>query len=340
MPDRVVRDELLTDARYWSVSAEARCLFMGIWLSADDAARMSGALFGLRTRCMAGTVNDATVLRLLAELVDADLVRQYMVEGQPYLFVPRFRQRQRYVKSSRHPEPPPAINDLAYKKTDSSAPEPDLFTTPAGPKTRGVGVGVDVGVQTRPLSPAVPGSTKEPVDKSTSSGQAGDKSKASAEKINLEERLAKANIIPGAFIQDEKGKYWATKEDLFLARRIFEHLKAAAPAAKPKPPKFHIWADELRQMREAGRSTADASLLLEVAAANPKWRRRILSPAQLNRHWHELVALANSAPGWAATREGVLKMADAHGVVWADGESMQSVIGRINAAIESTPAAH
>lgn len=119
MPDRLVRDELLTSERYWACSAEARCLFLSIVLSADDAARYTGAPFALRTKCMAGTVSHERIESILSELVDADLVRRYMHEGKPFLFVPRFGNRKRYVSSSKYPEPPKEINDLYDKKTDS-----------------------------------------------------------------------------------------------------------------------------------------------------------------------------------------------------------------------------
>ena len=146
MPDRVIRDELITSERWWTCSPEARCLWLGVALSADDAGRYSGAAFPLRTRCMAGTVTDKRIEELLAELVAADLLRSYLVDGRRYLFVPRFRQRQRYVKASRYPTPPKTINDLSENKTDSGqtqdGPKTATSQTEGGPKTRGVGVGV------------------------------------------------------------------------------------------------------------------------------------------------------------------------------------------------------
>jgi hypothetical protein len=117
MPDRIVRDELLTSERYWSCSPEARNLYLSIVLSVDDAARMSGAVFALRTRCMAGTVSHERISAILAELVDCDLVRRYEHGGKPYLFVPRFRQRLRYFNASKHPEPPTGISDITTHKS-------------------------------------------------------------------------------------------------------------------------------------------------------------------------------------------------------------------------------
>jgi hypothetical protein len=155
MPDRVVRDELLTSERYWRCSAEARCLYVSLLLSVDDAARYTGAPFALRTRCMAGTVSHERIEVILAELVDADLVRRYERDGKPYLFVPRFRNRSRYIASSKYPEPPSEINDIVQKKSDSSQtqdrPKSDSSQTQDSHARAGVGVGVEVGVKTKPM---------------------------------------------------------------------------------------------------------------------------------------------------------------------------------------------
>lgn len=118
MPDRLVRDELLTSERYWSVSPEARNLYVSILLSADDTGRYTASSFALRTKCMAGTVSAERIEKLLLELVDVDLIRLYSDGPGRYLFIPRYRQRLRYP-NSRYPEPPIGISDITEKKTDS-----------------------------------------------------------------------------------------------------------------------------------------------------------------------------------------------------------------------------
>jgi uncharacterized phage protein (TIGR02220 family) len=127
MPNRVVRDELLTSERYWSVSPEARILFISLLLSADDMGRFTGANFALRTRCMAGTVSAERLEKLLGELMDVDLARVYEHENARYIFVPRFRQRLRYAHS-KYPDPPSGISDITTKKTASSPPRDRLKT--------------------------------------------------------------------------------------------------------------------------------------------------------------------------------------------------------------------
>lgn len=120
MPDRIIRDELLTSERYWNVSDEAKLLYIHLLISADDTARYTGKNFSLRTRCFPSRAMEATRMEsLLSELVDQDLIRLYEVEKERYVFIPRFKQRLRFV-NSKYPEPPNQINDLVIEKTDLS----------------------------------------------------------------------------------------------------------------------------------------------------------------------------------------------------------------------------
>ena len=118
MPDRLIRDELLNSERYWSVSDEAKLLYIHLILSADDTARYSGKNFTLRTRCFSGRGMETNRMEiLLTELVDQDLIRLYFVEEERFIFIPRFKQRLRYY-NSKYPDPPIQINDINYKKTE------------------------------------------------------------------------------------------------------------------------------------------------------------------------------------------------------------------------------
>jgi hypothetical protein len=129
MPDRIVRDELLTSERYWSVSIEAQRLFVHLLLSVDDMGRFSGKNFTIRSACFPGqSVAPEKVEKMLTELHDEDLVRLYSVGGERFVFIPRFGQRLRY-KNSKFPEPPKEINDIEEEKSDlrqtAVMPKPD-----------------------------------------------------------------------------------------------------------------------------------------------------------------------------------------------------------------------
>jgi hypothetical protein len=121
MPDRVIRDELLTSERYWSVSIEAQRLFVHLMLCADDLGRFSGKNYTIRAACFPGQAVPAEkVEKLLSELQDSDLIRVYNVSsnvGERFIFLPRFRQRLRF-KTSRYPEPPKGIIDIEEEKSD------------------------------------------------------------------------------------------------------------------------------------------------------------------------------------------------------------------------------
>lgn len=128
MPDRVIRDELLTSERYWSVSDESRLLYLHLLLCADDTARYTGQNFSLRTKCFAGRAMDAERMEtLLSELVSQDLIRLYESGQERFVFIPRFRQRLRFT-NSKFPAPPNEVSDLQVKKTDLSQTQDGLKT--------------------------------------------------------------------------------------------------------------------------------------------------------------------------------------------------------------------
>lgn len=105
MPNRIIREGLLDSERYWSVTIEARQLFMHLLLLADDFGCVSLAPVFIRRRCFDDRPSDEKVSRLLGELADADLLRVYEAEGGRYGFVPRFRQRLQRA-TLKHPAPP------------------------------------------------------------------------------------------------------------------------------------------------------------------------------------------------------------------------------------------
>lgn len=126
MPDRIIRDELLTSPRYWAVSIEAQRLFVHLLLCADDTARFSGKNYTIRLACFPGHAVDPTKIEnLLAELMSEDLIRLYQVDDERFMFVPRFKQRLRY-KRSKYPEPPKEIRDIDDEKTDLSQTQDGL----------------------------------------------------------------------------------------------------------------------------------------------------------------------------------------------------------------------
>lgn len=108
MPTRIVRDSLLSSERYWSVTLEARLLYIHILLLADDFGCLSLAPFHLKKMCFDTPPSDQRLTRYIAELVDEDLVRRYEFNGAIYGFIPRFRQRLQRM-TLKNPMPPQSL---------------------------------------------------------------------------------------------------------------------------------------------------------------------------------------------------------------------------------------
>lgn len=105
MPSRIIREGLLDSQRYWSVTIEARQLFVHLMLLADDFGLVSLAPVFIRRRAFSDAPPQSKVDQLIGELVHVDLLRTYEVEQARYGFVPRFRQILR-IEKARHPMPP------------------------------------------------------------------------------------------------------------------------------------------------------------------------------------------------------------------------------------------
>ncbi|MBU3539048.1 hypothetical protein [Polynucleobacter sp. UK-Gri1-W3] len=153
MPQRVIREELLTSEAYWNVCDEAKILFVHLLLCADDTARYTGNNWSLRARCFSGRSMEANRMEvLLSELADQDLVRLYDSAGVRFIFIPRFQQRLRYPKS-KFPAPPAGISDLPIEKSNQASQQYDEkegvatsskeFKTPASTQSKGTRFSVE-----------------------------------------------------------------------------------------------------------------------------------------------------------------------------------------------------
>lgn len=108
MPNRILREGILTSERVNSLAAEAELFYRRLMSVVDDFGRfhahaslLRAALYPLKL----DAVSDATMDRLLAEVGRAGLVRVYEVCGKRYLELLEFRQQVR-AKESKYPPPP------------------------------------------------------------------------------------------------------------------------------------------------------------------------------------------------------------------------------------------
>jgi hypothetical protein len=105
MPARLIRDDMLDSERVQTLPVEARWLFVSIMLSADDVGLFEAGTFRLARK--AG-IDVGPCQTHMQSLVDADLIRLYMVDGRHLGFVPRFRQKLK-IQRTKYPLPPDAL---------------------------------------------------------------------------------------------------------------------------------------------------------------------------------------------------------------------------------------
>lgn len=111
MPNRILREGILTSERVNSLTWEAEVFYRRLMSVVDDFGRFTAhpsllraALFPLKL----DTVRDANMERLLALVEQARLVRVYEVAGKRYLELLDFKQQVR-AKESKFPSPEPPM---------------------------------------------------------------------------------------------------------------------------------------------------------------------------------------------------------------------------------------
>ena len=106
---RTVKPELLDDEKVSRLSHAAFRLFLGVILLADDHGNLRGALDFLQGRVFHST--SADVAAALAELIEAGLVRPYLVRQQAFLAVTGWAKHQKITRPSRPHIPGPNEGD-------------------------------------------------------------------------------------------------------------------------------------------------------------------------------------------------------------------------------------
>lgn len=107
MPNRIVRDGILTSERVDKLGPIAEVFYRRLMSVADDYGRFTAHPGLLRASCYplrVDKVREADISRLLAEVQGAGLVVLYVVSGKNYLELVDFRQQVR-AKFSKYPSP-------------------------------------------------------------------------------------------------------------------------------------------------------------------------------------------------------------------------------------------
>lgn len=125
---RTLKMEFWTDEGLaTSVSRDARMLYMGLWNLCDEAGRCRGDARYLRGQIFPyeDDLSSDDVAALLRELLRAGRVRQYRVDGQQYIYLPKLAKHNRLEPEktpSRLPEPPEQ-GECEFRENPGIVPE-------------------------------------------------------------------------------------------------------------------------------------------------------------------------------------------------------------------------
>ena len=128
MPNRMLRESCRTSPTLDVLSDGAERLFWRLLTCADDYGRFEGEPLLVKAACFprrVDTLPTATVAGWLDELIAADLIRAYVVEGKAYAHFVTWAKHQRVRESKpKYPEPP-APQPVAEDTPVPSPPDPD-----------------------------------------------------------------------------------------------------------------------------------------------------------------------------------------------------------------------
>ncbi len=113
MPNRIIREGIVTSKKVTSMSEAAQLFYVLLLLKVDDFACYDAHPTLLRAACYPYRIDEKTddqILCYLDECYHAGLIQLYSVDGKDYLYAPNFKQQVRQVKR-RYPEPPPVHMD-------------------------------------------------------------------------------------------------------------------------------------------------------------------------------------------------------------------------------------
>lgn len=152
MPNRILREGILTSDRVEKLSDGAEVFYRRLMSVVDDYGRFDARPMLLMTGCYplrADVMKPASIAHWIKECVDAGLIRLYEVKGKPYLELLDFRQQTR--TKEKYPAPqcdsdPPSTREQPATQTDSRPLAGCELRVRAGEDGVGVGVGVEGGV--------------------------------------------------------------------------------------------------------------------------------------------------------------------------------------------------
>lgn len=124
MPNRISRETVCTSESLAQLSPGAERLFHRLVVTVDDFGRFDGRPAIIRGRALpiVPDVTDADVAGWLRELVTTDTLREYTVEGKPYIYFPAWGEHQR-TRASKSKYPPPSDSNRVHVLPDVAVVE-------------------------------------------------------------------------------------------------------------------------------------------------------------------------------------------------------------------------
>ena len=112
---RMIKPDFFDSESLAKCSREARLVFVGMWVTADDNGNQKANLRRMRVNILPfdDDVDDAAFGKLLCELESVGCTRGYEVDGERYISVPNFKAHQTIRKPSKTtiPEPPEKVEN-------------------------------------------------------------------------------------------------------------------------------------------------------------------------------------------------------------------------------------
>lgn len=155
MPNRILREGILTSERVNSLSERAELFYRRLQSVVDDYGRFSANLTLLRASCYPlklDCMKEDSIKKYLAEAEGAGLVVLYMVAGKAYLELQDFNQR--IQSRSKYPAPPGKNKEENGSTVDNG--EPPLKTALDGVVVEGEDVGGKKPARTRATKTPMP----------------------------------------------------------------------------------------------------------------------------------------------------------------------------------------
>ena len=123
MPNRILKDSICTSENIDQLTMMSEIAFYRLIVNCDDYGRMDGRLRILKSRLFPlKDVSESIMQEIMDELVKADLITMYEVDGRPYIQLKTWEDHQQVrAKKSKYPSPTESTcNQL--KSDDSKCP--------------------------------------------------------------------------------------------------------------------------------------------------------------------------------------------------------------------------